>query len=166
MFVRFLHALGMCSPWTKWRTGQEKQTSHDEKQVVDVATVNVVSRFNVHDRDRPRCNFLASPTMTKWFHRVESPLVAQLCEILARPCAMNRPVFSHLCNFYPRLNRQEKTTISMDRIVWDRLLLIEVRCCNICLQCFECNEKIKNEDKSNERCKLMKIFNIMFLKLI
>lgn len=90
--------------------------------------------------------------------------------IMRDPCASMRNESTRLLSFVqflPKtLNRQEKTTISMDRIVWDRLLLIEVRCCNICLQCFECNEKIKNEDKSNERCKLMKIFNIMFLKLI
>ena len=73
--------------------------------------------------------------------------------IMRDPCASMRNESTRLLSFVqflPKtLNRQEKTTISMDRIVWD-LLLIEIRCCNICLQCFECNEKIKNKDKSNE----------------
>lgn len=73
--------------------------------------------------------------------------------IMRDPCASMRNESTRplsFVQFLPKtLNCQEKTTISVDRIVWD-LLLIAVRCYNICLLCFECNEKIKDEDKSNK----------------
>ena len=89
--------------------------------------------------------------------------------IMRDPCASMRNESTRLLSFVqflPKtLNRQEKTTISMDRIVWD-LLFIAVRRYNICLQCFECMRRLRMKIKVTRWCKLINIFNIMFIKLI